>query len=357
MKIISILFLIILSTSIYGQTDKEKAYDLGMKAIEEMEAGNIEEAIKMLEKSIKLDPENIHYPYEIAYAHYLDKNYSKAIKVLKKLTREDNVNERIWQMLGNSYDMDGDPKEAIATYEKGLEYFPNSGILYLERGNMELQKEAFNEALNYYEKGIKAEPGFPSNYYWASKIYLSSTEEVWGLLYGEIFMNIERNTKRTAEISSLLYNTYKSEIQFTSDSSLTVSFCQQMSLNVSDLSDTADLKMPFCMIYEPTLMMALIMAETIDINSLSKARTSFITNYYESGHNEDYPNVLFDYQKRMKSEGHFDAYNHWILMKGDEEAFSEWHDDNSEKWQEFIAWFSENPMEINKNKYFHTSQY
>jgi tetratricopeptide (TPR) repeat protein len=357
MKIITILFLTMISLSFFGQTDKEEAYEIGMKAIKEMEAGNIDEAIEMLEESAKLDPQNINYPYEIAYAHYLDKNYSKSIKVLKKLTKKDNVNARVWQMLGNCYDMEGDPDEAIKTYETGLEHFPNSGILYLERGNMELQKEAYNEALGYYEKGIKVDPEFPSNYYWASKLYLSSTEEVWGLLYGEIFMNIERNSQRTVEISGLLYKTYESEIEYTSDSSLTVSFCQQMSINASEFSDTADLKLPFCMVYEPTLMIALIFTKEININSLSSARTNFIENYYKSGHHNDYPNVLFDYQKRMEENGHLEAYSHWVLMKGDEELFSEWYENNTEQWDSFVAWFSENPIKIDKENYFHTSQY
>src|SRR5690554_4300315 len=105
MRKISIILLTMLTMTAYGQTDKEKAYDLGMKAIKEMEAGNIKESIKLLEESKKLDPDNIDYPYEIAYAHYLDKNYKDAIKILKGLAKHDKVNDRIYQMLGNCYDM------------------------------------------------------------------------------------------------------------------------------------------------------------------------------------------------------------------------------------------------------------
>lgn len=343
--------------AVYGQTEK-KAYELGMKAIQQMESGNIKEAIELLEQSKKLDPGNITYPYEISYAHYLDKNYKAAIKVLKGLTKHEQVNGRIWQMLGNCYDMDGKPSKAIATYEKGLKLFPNSGLLYLERGNMEMQKEEYNNALGYYEKGIEVQPQFPSNYYWASKIYLSSTEEVWGMIYGELFMNLERNSSRTIEISKMLYDTYKSQIQFTSDTSFSVSFSQNILLNIGDVSDASNFKLPFGIgCYEPILMLSLLDEKSIDINSLHRVRSNFLDYYFKNDYHKEYPNILFDFQKTIEENGHLEAYNHWLLMKGDEDAFIKWHDSNTEKWDAFVAWFTDNPIEVTNEKKFHSTQY
>jgi hypothetical protein len=45
-----------------------------MKAVGETDADNIKKAIKLFEHARALDPENIVYPYEISYGHYLDKN-------------------------------------------------------------------------------------------------------------------------------------------------------------------------------------------------------------------------------------------------------------------------------------------
>lgn len=215
----------------------------------------------------------------------------------------------------------------------------------------------YNKALNYYETGIKNDPSFPSNYYWVTKLYCSSTEEVWGLIYGEIFMNLERNSKRTAEISKLLYNTYKNEIKFTSDTSITVSFCQQMTMNVDALADPKNIKLPFCMIYEPTLLMSIDLGKTIDINSLDQIRTRFVDNYFNNERDKVYPNVLFSYQKTVKDAGHIEAYNHWILMKGDEEGFNKWKSENTEKWDNFIKWFTENGIIINDTNKFYNGQY
>jgi len=341
----------------YGQPNPDKAHFLGMKAIQEMESGNIKESIKLLQEAEKLDPGNPDYPYEIAYAHYLDAKYKKSIKILTDLTEHEHASARIWQMLGNCHDMNGDPAKAIEIYETGLQKFPNSGILYLERGNMEIVKKNYSEALAFYENGILVDPVFPSNYYWASRLYLSGSESMWGIIYGEIFMNLERNSKRTVEISNLLYRAYDEGISITSDTSATISFCQQMTMNISDTNDIEKIKLPYCMVYEPVMLISLVSVDEITLSSLNKIRTNFIKIYFEQGHNNDYPNVLFDYQDRIKNEGHLEAYNHWILMKGDEAGFGKWQQSNEDKWKAFVSWFTENPIQINETNKFHTSQF
>ena len=113
-------------------------------------------------------------------------------------------------------------------------------------GNVHWGKEEYGKALSYYEKGIEVDPKFSSNYYRATLIYCGSSEKLWGLIYGEVFMNIERNSKRTAEISKLLYDTYKKEIKITDETSMTCSFCQQMTMDVNSISDSKNFKLPFC---------------------------------------------------------------------------------------------------------------
>lgn len=341
----------------YAQTNKEKAQKKGEEAIALVDKGNFEEGIKLLEEAQKLDPDEFIYPYEIAYAYYAKKDYKETIKILEKNETHKNVTEHLFQLLGNSYDMSGKSDKALDAYDAGLKKFPRSGKLYLEKGNVFWQKKEYEKALPYYEKGIEVEPQFPSNYYRAARVYCASTEEVWGMLYGEIFMNTERNTKRTEEISKLLFDTYKSEIKFTSDSSMTVSFCQQMFVNANSISDTSNFKLPFCMIYEPTLLMAILFHEQIDINSLDKIRTNFVKKYFEMGNNKKYPNLLFDYQDKILKAGHMEAYNHWILMKGDEDGFEKWHEGNKEKWDNFVAWFKENKLKIDESNKFLSNQY
>lgn len=346
-KIFALFTLCLLSGLALAQTNEQIALEKGKEAIKLMDDGYIDKSIELLEEAQKLDPEKFAYPYEIAYAYYMKEEYKTAIKTLEKTEKYKNINDKLYQLMGNSYDMLENSKEAIKTYEKGLKKFPNSGPLYLELGVMQLHKEELNAALSYFEKGINVAPSFPSNYYWASKLFCDSDEEVWGMIYGELFMNLERNSKRTVEISKLLFDTYKSEIKFANDSSISVSFSKN---NVIDINN---IKIPFGVgIYEPTLLMSLLSVKEINISSLDIIRSNFVDNYYKQGYDKRYPNVLFAYQKKVKDAGHMEAYNYWILMQGDTYEFMNWQLANKDKWDAFTEWFSANPLQLNEENRF-----
>lgn len=170
------------------------------------------------------------------------------------------------------------------------------------------------------------------------------------MIYGEIFINLERNSKRTSEISKLLFDTYKSEIKFTSETTSEVSFSKNTVVNVS--GNTKEVKLPFSLVYEPTLLLSIINEKSIDINSLNNIRTNFLLNYKNFGHNKTHQNVLFDYQNKILENGNLEAYNYWLLSQGDSENFDKWRSTNKEKWDKFVDWFMENPIKIdNTNKF------
>ena len=281
-RISGILMLLLIVQVSFGQSNQEKPHEKGQTAIQMMDNGQVDVSIKLLEEAQQLDPDRFDFPYELAYAHYIKEDFKEAIKILEKIENYKDVNDRLYQLLGNAYDNIGKADKAVKIYEKGLKKFPNSGILHLESGIICMHDKEYDKALSFFEKGIYVAPAFPSNYYWATRLYCSSTEAIWGMIYGEIFMNVERNSKRTVEISKLLFDTYKSQIVFTSDTSISVSFSKQMTININNLSDSNKLKFPYSMVYEPTLLMSIVNEKSIDIISLDRIRTYFVTNYYKN---------------------------------------------------------------------------
>lgn len=359
-KLFGLLSFLFIGTSAFAQSKEEKAKTIGWKAIELMDQGKLDESIKLLKEAKKLDPKNYDWPYEIALAYYMKGEYSKTIKILEKLKKHENVTERLFQLLGNAYDVNGKPEKAFKAYNEGLELFPNSGMIYLEKGNVYYGRGMKDEALPFYEKGIEVDPTFPSNYYRATLIHLNSKDAVWGMIYGEIFMNLESGSKRTAEISELLYETYRNRIRIKNDTSAEITFSTNVviELNMEDLKDFSKFKMPFgLMAYEPTMLLAVIGIQSINLNSLDTIRSKFLDQYYQFGHNKTYPNVLFEYQKKVKEAGHMEAYNHWILMKGDPAAFEKWQTANKAKWESFEAWFDDNRLVLDEEHKFYRKQY
>ena len=357
-KTIGLILLIMTAQTLYGQTtNEEKAIVKIREAIQLMDKGKLDESIKLLQEAQKLDPENLDISYELALAHYMKKDYEGAIKIMEKHIDHKNVTDQMFQIIANSYDMLGKPDKAFEYCDLGLKKFPNSGILYLSKGIVYEKQGKPAEAVVNYEKGIEVAPQFPSNYYRAALIFFNSTEEVWGMIYGEIFMNLERNTARTEQISKLLYDVYKSEIKFTKDK-IEVSFSQNAAINVTDLANIGNMKLPFGPgVYEMTLLLSILPEKIININTLNTIRTKFVENYFAQGHNKTYPNVLFDYQKKVKDAGHLEAYNYWILMKGDEAGFDKWKSKNTAKWDNFVRWFTANGLKLDDKNKFYREQY
>jgi hypothetical protein len=170
-------------------------------------------------------------------------------------------------------------------------------------------------------------------------------------------MNIERGSKRTADISKLLYDTYKSQITFPTDTSTRVDLTNSNVITDKDLK-AGKLKLPYqTSVYVLTLTLATGTARKINIQSLDKIRTNFVDLYYSNGKDKEYPNLLFEYQKKVKDAGHLQAYNYWILMKGDDQGFSNWLEGNKDSYEKFIAWFKDNAMVVDDEHKFHSSQY
>lgn len=349
------------------ESDSALARQKAIEAVKLMDNGEPEKSLPLLEEATRLDRKNIDYSYEMAYAHYQMKAYDKSVDILKKLARRDDADGKVYQLLGNSYDMLGQKDKAIDTYDKGLKMFPAVGNLYLERAIMELKENQYDKGLVYLERGIAAAPMYPSNYYWAAKLFFNSDEEVWGMIYGEIFLNLERNTRRTSEISKLLYLTYKSEIKFNGDSA-TVSFSKNNVINIAYDPKTGatgleeqlqKLRLPYGgMIYEPNLLMSVMQEKIINLSSLNNIRSRFVDLYEQKFRSmAKAPIVLFDYQQAVKKAGFMEPYNYWILGYGQEQDFSDWRIANEDLFKRFLEWQRDHRLAINEETLFYRARY
>lgn len=339
--------LILFSFNSYqAQTNKELALIKGEEAIKIMDEGKFEESIKMLQESQKLDPENYVYPYEIAYAKIVQEKYDEAIDILEKLKSYKSINSSVYQQLGNCYSYLGKTKMAFKKYDEGLKKFPNAGNLYLEKGNIYNHQEKYSEAIHNYKLGITVDPMFSSNYFNLASLYLRSNDKLSGLLYGEVFMNIERTTARTQKMSEMLYDTYKSSITLGENESR-IDFCDII-VDGSTALD-GDIKLPLCAIFGKNFVLSIIDQKEINLNTLSEIRASFLNNYFQEDFKQ-YPNTLFSYQKRMQDENIFDAYNHYIFQMGAPEEFSQWNQSNESDYSQFVEWYTkdENTLSINQ---------
>ncbi|PZD78788.1 lipopolysaccharide assembly protein LapB [Mesonia sp. K7] len=340
-----IVLLIFFPLIIFSQNNNEKLKE----AIKLMDAGKLDESIVLLQECANTEPDNYIYPYEIALAYVYKKDYKQAIKILDKAKKLEPSSSQIYQLLGNSYSYLGKPKKAIQIYEKGMKLFPDAGNLYLEKGNVYWYQQKFNEAVDSYKKGIEIDPMFSSNYFRLAKIYLKTNDKLSGLIYGELFMNLERNTARTEEMSELLFFTYKDAITI-EENKTDYNFCEII-VDVNDLN--SEFKVPFCLIFVNNFLDINSDYKEVNLLTLSKMRTNLITNYFKKDY-KTHPNILLQYLKKIQDNNYIDEYNHYIFQKGFPEEFEKWAYIKSYEYSRFLDWYSkpENTLEIKKGNIF-----
>lgn len=356
MKRIVILFVLMLSTAFmsYAQEISQEDVDRYQLALEYSDNGNANKAIEIYNQLLEKYPGNGTFQYELAYCHYVKQDFKLAAKILEKAEKGDDIQPAMYALHGNCLDMIGKQDKAIEKYQEGIEKYPDFGQLYLELGTVYRSREEWNLALEAYTEGINADPYFPSNYYRISQLLCMSNEPVWGIIYGEIHELLLPNSRRSEELSKAIYDAYNANMKFENDSTYHVSLT---SMNRISVTDDAELDIPLEVLYEIYVSSRLedldIIREKghLDMLSLVKDRLNFLTKCFADGANQKYLLPIFKYQQMVLEAGHWEAYNMWLLRKGNDEEFSDWMAANEDKFDAFVDWYEDHnfdPVEVVK---------
>ena len=314
-----ILFSCLLALSFlsgYGQTTDEKTLQETAKTFARQ--GDYANAIVVLTHALQDDPKNLELLKDLSFDYYLQRDYAKGMNIARPLIERPDADVQCYQIMGLFYKATDDPATCEKLYKAGIKRFPQSGVLYNEYGEM-LQARQDNSAIKQWEKGIEVDPNYSSNYYHASKYYyFTSSDKVWSVLYGEIFLNLESYSKRTAEIKDLLIESYK---KLFAD---------------GDPIKSQNAKNPFVSAWLSVMSkVSPAIAQGVTTETLIVLRTQFILSWYEKNP-ASYPFRLFEYQRQLLKEGLFDAYNQWIFGAAENlSTFQVWTNTHSEDYTRF----------------------
>lgn len=297
--------------------------------------GDYSNAILVLNKALQAEPDNFELKKDLAFSYYLHRDYSKALETAKPLTESNNADVQSYQILGMVYKAIEDRKECEKMYKAALKKFPRSGVIYNEYGEMLWTKKDFTDAAKLWEKGIEAEPNFSGNYYNAAKYYYFSTDKVWGIIYGEIFVNLESYSKRTAEIRTLLLDGYK---KLFSD---------------GELTKNQNIKNEFVKAFlENMRKNASVVSNGVTPESLAALRTRFILDWNATSSSR-FPFRLFDYHVQLLKAGMFDAYNQWIFgIAKDLTAFQVWTTTHTDEYNKFNTFQKNRVFKLPEGQYY-----
>jgi tetratricopeptide (TPR) repeat protein len=297
-------------------------------------AGDYTNAIVVLNRALQQDPRNLDLLKDLCFDYYLERDYAKGLEIARPLTERTDADEQCYQLAGLFYKGMNEAEACEKMYRAGIKRWPKSGVLYNEYGEMLFARQDYT-AIKQWEKGIESDPGYSSNYYNACKYYFFTLDKVWSLIYGEIFLNLESYSKRTAEVKDLMLEGYK---KLYADTDLTK--------NQNTRSAFAEAWLNVMGQLSPTI------SKGITTESLTVLRTQFIIKWFET-YPANFPFRLFDYQRQLLNGGMFDAYNEWIFGAAENlPAFQAWTNTHTDEYNRFSDFQKGRVFKLPEGQYY-----
>lgn len=298
-----------------------------------MRQGDYANAILVLQRCLQQEPGKTAYVKDLSLSYFFNKEYNKSLETIKPLLDREDADDQCYQIAGNNYKELVQLKECEKMYRKGIRRFPNSGALYCELGELLWAQQDYG-AISEWEKGIEADPSFPKNYYHACRHYYLTTDKVWSLFYGEIYLNMEPRNRAGAEIKTMLLEGYKklfSDLKPESINKKKNGFEKQF--------------------LEIMYNQAGLTGRGITPESLTMIRTRFLLAWQQSGR---YPHRLFEYQQQLAREGMFPAYNQWLFGPAASlTEYNQWIGQHNEEYLLFQQFQKDRIFKIPAGQFYH----
>lgn len=328
-------FLCIVIALLHVSVNAQDVAELQKNARTFMQQGDHANAIIVLNRALALQPDNIEVAKDLALNYYYSKSYTKALEVLKPLIEKETADDHCYQIAGDAYQALDQPKEAEKLYRKGIRKVSNSGALYNELGQLLWAQNDYS-AIKQWEKGIENDPAYPGNYYNAARYYFMTTDRVWSLIYGEIFLNMDPQSAYAPEVKNFLLEGYKKlfadanlEKHNPDKNSFVAAFLGTMNKQSSAASSG------------------------INAESLTMIRTRFVLDWYPANAGK-FPFRLFDLQKRLLQDGLFEAYNQWIFASAQNlPAYQNWINAHPKEYNELSRFQKNRVFRIPPGQYYH----
>jgi tetratricopeptide (TPR) repeat protein len=259
--------------------------------------GDYANALLVLNRAAQVEPGNSSVQTDIAYVKYLQRDFSSAKETISPLLDNADAEVRTFQVAGNIFKGMEEVRECEKVFAKGLKRYPQSGVLHSELGELYWAMKKPEDAIRTWENGIRADASHSGNYFHAAKYYFALTDKVWSIVYGETFLNLESYSTRSAEMKTILLESYK---KFFSGSDVFKQY-------------NAKKKTPFEEAFLETLSaQSSSAAQGITANSLTAIRTRFILEWFDKCADR-FPHRMMDQQQNFVREGMYEAYNQWLF--------------------------------------------
>ena len=139
---------------------KSTSLQIGNTALQLIQFGQNDEAIKLLRLAIKLNPKEVKLWTSLAEAQIRSNRNYEALSSLNQAIKLKPNEQRIYLSQGSIYMSLNDPKKAKISIKKGLLINNNNEKGYFQLGNAEIMLNNYNSALIAFKKSSKINSSF-----------------------------------------------------------------------------------------------------------------------------------------------------------------------------------------------------
>jgi len=195
-KLLALIVVLFIAVTLFGQDDKVK--ELVSEGTQLHDAGKYDQAIEKYEQALKINDKSTLAYYELSYTCMTIKKYDDAIKYSRKVIELNEFNQQAaYTVLGTSYDMKGQPQEAIKVYREGLILFPNSNLLNYNLALTLNNTGDFDDAAQAAINAILAKPSHGSSHIVLANAMKGKGERAKSMLSRYYFLLLEPNSNRS----------------------------------------------------------------------------------------------------------------------------------------------------------------
>lgn len=340
MRLRNLLLVVGLLSLQLAQAQPETVATLQARAKGYLQAGDFDNAALVIRQALIQAPDDLELNKDLVIAYSLKRDYTRARALVITLCDRPDADAICYQLAGNVFKALEEVKECEKYYKQGLKKFPNSGPLYSEYGEL-LWSAKDPRAIERWETGIQVDPGYGGNYYNAAVYYYYTTEKVWGLIYGEIFVNLEGLSERGRAMKELLLKGYKEKLFIDG--------------NLGEIAEKTT--NPFAKAYlKEMAKLSGLTAQGLNAETLTMIRTRFLLGWFDGPANS-FPFKLFDVQRQWVQADLFEAYNQWLFLTPETLGTHEqWKKEHAEQWTRFQQWQQNRVFRVPAGQYYQSGK-
>ncbi len=334
--IISFLLLIVSHLAI-SQAEADQFVKEGVSLYKN---GDYTGSITKFDAAIQLQPNHGEAMYEKSFSLIALKRYDEAADLLIKLLKESkdpDIRRLSYVNYGTVLDYKGEKKKSLKVYEDGIKEFPQSYLLYFNKGITEVGLGYTDDAINSFKKSVRRNPLHASSHN-ALGILLADKNRIPGLLSAFCFLLIEPEGKRAEQNLAMLNKLIMRGISRKDDKNVTISLdpsALDKKKSKEDDFSSAELMLSLLAAHVPDSMKAKTDADRMSYQIQTLIAIIDETDKKDKGF---YKNFYVPFFVDMKKNDLITTACYIAMTSSGIDSIITWQNENKQKVEEFFGW-------------------